>query len=548
MATGYGGLTPRYRIPYITFGDVVSQASEQIAALTIENQLRGLIAGHSGGNGVIRTGNFSVSFVSGNSTATLQIPASNVPSIEGFIDQIYVRSFSTLQWTGLPDNSVLYLYVELIESDTQSSRVRGDINVDWNDTGIVPDNAIVVAKVTTTLIDATIDDNPPERINLNTVATHAANGVNPHGNILLQDQIHVSGLTVIENANFNDLLVRGKLSVSGVTEFNDGLEVFGEARFNDGITTSGLSTFIGDAIFSGTATFSESAVFEEIIATSGIESYGSLVMHGDILMPSGALVDGRDLSADGLSLDSHVADITGNPHNVTIEQISGVSIFGGPDSELLGHLPVRSGVAIDGVDLSTLKFLIDGSNADPVYAGPIRIRDGHTHNMSGIAINFIGLAPEYIGSVLSGTGTGYLDTRRYEDSNVYRWRSDPEGVTSGAENQVSIWTELGVPGDFDWLSGIELTLATPSATANHKIDIDVFDTNGSSISLSDSQGLQSTGSNLETKTVGVDSPLTPIFVPGSFFSVQTTIHGVSGADVFLGDLKMTYRTIFPGAI
>jgi hypothetical protein len=546
MSTGYGGITPRYQIPYITAGDVVDSASEALAANTIENQLIGLISAHSGGNGVISTGSFNGIFSAGNSRVIL----SGAPAFSGFISQIYTRSFSSLTWEGLPDSTVAYLYVQLVETDTQSSRVRGDVITGWNDTGVIPDNAVLVAKATTTGLAITVDSDPPDRINLYTVATHAANSVNPHGTTLQQDQIVVSGVQVLGDLTAANIQLAGDLIVSGTVVFANGLQSYGDAQFNNGIFVSGLSTFVGDAVFSGSAIFEGKAQFNEIVATSGITNYGTLQQHGNIEMAIGSLVDGRDISTDGVNLDQHIANITGNPHDVTIQQISGVSIYGGETSKLLGNLPVASGITVDGVDLSETAFLVDGSNADPFWQGGTLIRQGHTHNMSGIGYQYLDFAPEYVGTCLSGAGYGFLDVRRelnFEGNyqNAYRWRPDPVGVTSGARNSVGIWLEFMIPADMAWISGVELQVYTPVSNSQRFVNVDVYDTNGVTVPLVDNHNLQD-GIVLTNKVMGiVNAPAAATWDKGKFASALIEINGQSGLNVFIGRLKMTYRTVWP---
>lgn len=545
----YGGRTPRYDIPYIIVGDVIDAASEETAARTIENQLRGLINAHSGGNGVFKLGNFSSTFSAGNSTVQLAPPASDQPSLEGFISQIFVRVFSTIQWTGLPDNSVLYLYAQVVETDTQSSRFKGDIQAVYNDTGITPDDAILIAKVTTTGVSITVDTDPPGRINLKTVATHAAQNVNPHGATLYQDNIITSGLSVLDTLEAEQVRVNGNITIGGTAEFLNGLEVHGTVNFNDQVTTSGIAQFLGDALFSGTVKVQGVAQFQNIVATSGIENRGVLVQRNDIRMTSGALVDGRDLSEDGVRLNNHIADIGGNPHGVTIAQLSGVSIFGGDASTLVGHLPFESGVTVDGIDPSELQFLLDGSNADAVYAGNTLIRKGHTHDMSGVAIDYYLESPEYSGTVISGTGIGLLDVRREADNNgdfrnVYRWRPDPMGLTSGAVQRVANWTQIGVRGNQNYLSGIEVWLGTPGLGANQQVNVRLYDSDFNEVTLQNNIGLQS--QEITKHEIGIIDFATAVYRKGEFFTLLTEMSATSGADVYLGDINIPYRTVFPG--
>ncbi len=542
----YGFRTPRYFIPVIQLGDIIDPAEERIAALTLENQLIGLIAAHSGGDGVFSTGTMSGTFISGASRVTVA-PDVNGTSLLAFIRQIFVRSIDTLVFDNIPDNTTDgLLTVRLIETATESSRIKGNIRLELITTGVIPDDGIVIARVTTTGAAITVDTDPIERININTVAQHAGQTNNPHTNPLRQDEIHTSGLKV-----FGDMLVSGDIIINQTLRvlqellFTQGVQVFGEARFEDSIMSSGLVTHLGSALFSGLARFFGQTIYNNMVVLSGLENKGDILMFGDINMASGRLVDGADVSVDHEKLIDHIND-TNNPHGLTIEQLSGLSIFGGT---LLGDLDVASGVTIDGMDLSELLFLINGSNADPIGAFKL----GHTHNMSGLPLNRIVSMPEYEGAIFSGIGRGIMAAIRDNAfrSNIYRWTGVAgSGLPAVTSPQIyAIIQDLGIPGDFKLPSGLTVTMrseTTIDSVSESQIDsIEVFDTAGAAVAIVDNTSLRSV--SYSDKAIGFVDPSVNTWEQGNFMTIQYNLKSVSGVPLSLGRSDLVYETVFPQA-
>ena len=537
----YGFKTPNFNIPVITLGDIVDPAEERLAALTIEQQLSGLIGAHSGGDGIFSVGEIEATFIAGASRVSIE-PTFKGTSVQSFIRQVFVRSTDTLVFDGIPDSTTVFLIVRLIESTDSSSRVQGDVVVEFNDSGIIPDDGLLIATATTTGASISIDEDPPGRVAVPTVASHAATADNPHENPFHQDQIITSGMSVFGDANVaGNLTVEQLLRVLGQLVFDDGLEVFGEIAFRDRQIVSGIATFLGSFLAHSGAEIQGLSVFREMVVTSGIINRGNLEMFGNIIMVSGATVDGRNVKADAELLGTHINDLS-NPHEVTLSVLSGLSLFGGT---MLGNLDAMSGITFDGMDLSELRFLIDGSNADPVKIGGSLVKLGHTHNMSGIDVNHRGFSPEFDGAVFSGTGRGVISTHRdlVDKKNFYRWTGVDASDPLTAIQEKAIAQEVGLPGDFDLPSGLTVCFRGSGSDTLLR-SVEVLDTDGDVVSLKDSGNLVS-DSAFKDQVIGFIDPSSNTWVKGRFMTIIYNLASVSGTPIDLGRVNLAYRTVFP---
>ena len=111
---------------------------------------------------------------------------------------------------------------------------------------------------------------------------------------------------------------------------------------------------------------------------------GPLTVGGNLVV-SGT-VDGRDVSADGEKLDSHIGIISGNPHGTTADQVGALPLAGGTIS---GNLVVTG--TVDERDVSA-----DGQKLD----SHIGITSGNPHGTTAAQVKALALA--------GGTLTGNL--------------------------------------------------------------------------------------------------------------------------------------------
>lgn len=477
----YGFKTPKYFFPAPIVGNTLDDTDEARLASAIENNLYGGIIGHSGGHGIINLGNVTTSFLSGIGTVTVY-ENKPIPAIEGFINQIYFGTNNTFSWD-VPESSINYLFVQLIESPPFSTRVNGSFLITSNTTGVIPDDGLLVAIANVNTSGINLDLNPPGQIRLLTVAQHMAINVDPHTPLLRQTNLITSGLEVRGNLQTEDLFITHNLIVSGTAVF--GSAIVSGLTVQNFLEVNGAATFHGPVTFLGPLAFGD-ATFNSINVNSGLVVSGTSTFVGPI-------------------------DIQGG-------------------GSLEGNIQVASGITIDGIDLSSLRFLINGSNADPNPP----TQQGHFHLLSGIAPKLLGYAPEYSGAVISGIGTGTLFSETSTLNNLYRWHPEALG-----NQPVALILRVGVPADFHSFSTSGLTIfnQVDSLISGNVIALSMRDTNNNNVTLSPFS-LQNT-TLTETQVTGFNG----VFTRGQYFTLAITPSMDSGIDARIGELTFKYNPL-----
>lgn len=205
------------------------------------------------------------------------------------------------------------------------------------------------------------------------------------------------------------------------------------------------------------------------------------------------------------------------------------SIFRGPvtiqsGGILKNNLQVSSGITIDGIDVSTLKFLTDGSEADNTSGLTL----GHTHSISQTVKNMF-FSPEFSGAVESGIQLGRLDPS-YDGRNFYRWNSiDQQAV-------VSLSVKRTVPSDFLTFSGITVLTRTSAGLSN---------TSGIGFTLTDSVGnsvnrrfIKRPDNNFTLTRLASGIPGN--FIRGQYFGMKFDFYGELGQTVDLSEINAAY--------
>jgi hypothetical protein len=145
-------------------GEQSSGTGNRRAALIVDSQLQG-VARLIGSTGILSEGAYAGIFTAGNlSVVNLTATAQNF-AFEAYVDGEYVAQNTTLQWPGLPDNSVIYLYGQtqennLYQSSEFSSLAYKQVAPIFTTNGLTPPNAILVAIVTTTGSSISINTGP----------------------------------------------------------------------------------------------------------------------------------------------------------------------------------------------------------------------------------------------------------------------------------------------------------------------------------------------------------------------------------------------------
>lgn len=513
----YGGKTPHYRIPFLLFGDILDPDDEERICRTIDNQLFGSIRAHSGGNGIIRLGNFQSVAAEGGGTfkATLD-ELTTEPALEAFINQIYVASNNAVEWTELNNGQTYFLFARLVEVGSSSSRQNADLVTFASTESTPPGDGVLVMKVTINEPGAsTFDLSPPEQLLVPELQAHISDNQDPHSQFLMQTNLVTSGLEVLDKLTFDtlqvvNLQISGEALLSGLTEIFGNLVISGETIISGDIQF--LDAFIQDAtIVSGTFGF--------LGVASGMDVFAAAVFRDDVTMSGNTRIDGRNVSVDGATLDAHLVDFD-NPHQVDAADIGALSVSGGT---LLGNLDVLSGVAIDGVNVAQLPFLFSGINVDFL----------HTHAPNALIplTRQIGRAPRYCDTVESGIHDGELNLIVDLGRNAYQW--SPE-QNLGIRRLV---TQQLVPTDMRDMNSILLTNRVDIVAAGNQLSLEMLDTDNNAVSLTGGGALQNATYTQDTITASGGQ-----FTPGEFFTLSVDLQVNSGVSAYAADEILVYNT------
>lgn len=204
----------------------------------------------------------------------------------------------------------------------------------------------------------------------------------------------------------------------------------------------------GPAGVFGPASSTDNAITRWDGASGGLvqDSLSSVDDAGNISVPASATVDGRDVSADGATLDSHIADLA-NPHLVTRAQI-GAGDVNGPASSLNRSIAVFDN--INGTLLEDTLPTIDGSGNISMPA--LATVDGRDLSVDGAKLDTIEANAKddqtiTAGAGLTGGGVGdvTLDADFGSSAGQITEGNDPR-VPAQAENDALQGTN-GVPSN-----------------------------------------------------------------------------------------------------
>ncbi len=175
------------------------------------------------------------------------------------------------------------------------------------------------------------------------------------------DKLHVVG----------DALLNGRLEVTGISTFQDDVEIRGALTYNSlsGIATAfdlqvaNNLTVNSDAIFEGTVNFPSAANFN---TTSGVSTFNDLNVNGSLGL---AQTDFNLNTSLGLSTFANVNILETltltNPLNSNISVVTGVSTF--VDINVLGFATVGGGLTVSGMS-TFLGGLAVGTGITPFIA------------------------------------------------------------------------------------------------------------------------------------------------------------------------------------
>ena len=516
----YGYQTKRYLIPAVKSGDVIDGAEERRAANIIDNQLYGAIRVHCYGHGIIDDGIYEGTFSTNNSTVTIRENKPH-PTLEGFVNQIYFYSVSAIEVTGLLDNTTYYLYVEPIsavdETETLSTYQYGNFNVIAYSTEREQDSRLLIAVVTTTGAAISIDSVPSEKIRIPRLIDHIAINVDPHTSILYQTEL------IAGQATLSGIGAFGSITASGVTAdlINVKTLIVTNEIVNHGLLVqSGLQVVNGIGEFSSGLIASTLDVSGNMNITGGLNVDGESVIMGSLDLSSGVFVNGRNIDADYNAFTGHLTNYS-NPHH---DHASGIGALMKAGDTLYGPLTVSSGVTIDGIDLSTMHPLFNGSELTDVW---------HSHQYAS-GLRTLTEYPSFSNSVTSGLYASSVEII-YDGTNILY------GLTGdAADSRASIVVRNIIPTGFvQWASPF-LYVKHVEETADitdGSITAHLFDTGNSEIILTDAQKYSSGLIASSFAISGIDSGTWTI---GDAYTLIFDLKTDSGLTTSLGEYSVKY--------
>jgi len=547
QCTRYLAKTRVYDLPIlsglgVTGGPLfLAEICEQRLADVVENQLKGAIDAH--GKGIFEIGEFSTDD---------DAKEVRLSEFRGVVESVFIENFADVDvvWTGIDLTKDQFLFIGLVETgdggrdDYVSSRQFGEFTTRVGDTSVPGQKEIVIAKRPAGL-GASIDTNIPNRLGFKTVIEHEFDD-SPHGGLWIQTDAVVSGITVREEL---DVIEHATIGISGVFDTVD--RPPGKFIPNDDvIVNSGLTAekilMDSDAIFESLSQFKNKLLIEElIIVESGIDVFGKTRVHDHWEFNDQRSVSGvgiRTVSGDafgtlagngeefkvfdpsdyGSNLDDHLSAI--NPHRLTASGIlpfsvipNVLSIFG---DTMKGNLEVDSGIAVDGIDFSTLKPLIDGSNAD----------DLHKHLLLQES-EFQFLSPEYPNSITSGVQPGWLESTFDESEN--RTQQSWFALQNLARSKIVIRPH--VPIGYKEISSVEAYSRVSSGASDTNVNVKIFDTGGDEVG----EAHQIRNFVLDRTVI---SGIQGTFTEKEPYKIEVDLLSELGIGAHISDIIVTWRT------
>ena len=456
----YSSRTSKYNIPVPRTGDIIESTEEKRIAEIIEHQLIGAITAHSGGSGVIAEGTYVATFVSDNSTVTLSTNAQTSYSLESFIDKVYQRTNKTLIWDALTNNDTHYLFAILIEDPDNGLSSR-----QFGDVKAISNTSGSIPANGILLAVVTITGSSIS-LNITPTTKKYIYTVAEHMSIsnnphgtLLQQNVILSSGIVV-NDLYAQLVEVNQIIASGIQLYNTDLGI------------AGTLNVTGEGTFSGTL-FARAGMFVK-----------------ELLQAKNAIA-------------------------------SGLVVIG--ESTFHNNVYIMSGSTFDGIDPGSLRFLLDGSNAD---WDPIDLIQGHRHSsfveISGTTVGLIPFAPVYHMKTDSGQ---VLPTQYYDpttESNLEKV------VIDGADQEISQMKifRIPVPDDFISFSGINIRHAE-DIDGLTKVNLQLLDTSGEIIDLYPNQ-IFKPSATLEYEKVFPVEQIYNVIDPGQFLTFTYDYRVASG--------------------
>ncbi|KKW42082.1 hypothetical protein A2454_00960 [Candidatus Peribacteria bacterium RIFOXYC2_FULL_55_14] len=155
--------------------------------------------------------------------------------------------------------------------------------------------------------------------------------------------------------------------------------------------------------------------------------------------------------------------------------------------------------------------------------------------------------PQYANAALQGDATNNVgqlsvDHDEISKNNYYRWTS-----TVSTLQDYDVIVRVTLPPDFkQWTADpLSVTYRSTSAdSAENKLDVSVFDTNGTPVVLS---GATTDLAGTSWATTNVDFLGSPVWTAGNEYLIKFKMYARGNAQMHLGALKLQYREFLSGA-
>ena len=308
-------------------------------------------------------------------------------------------------------------------------------------------------------------------------------------------------------------------------------------------------------------------VASQAMVRSGVrkatEIFGDITVSGLLSLKGNQFqIDRVRPARTGQLLDSHIDDQT-NPHQITPVRLSGLGQYGigdpnqwavdpytpPPDSlywRLQADLEVDSGISIDGVDVSELSRMMNGSviDSDVTVVSGLLSRPGnptqnrHEHLMLPLQGTVVGTAPEYQNVCVSGLSPGTFETHREFGHNWYDW------YTHAKEEDVLLYASLPAPVGRDRMSQLSVMAYADFANSGEaRFQVQVRDTDGVVVGSVPKQWYTPAEEKPEMFVFsggGIGSDLGGTFEGGKFFDVLIRMRSASGVGIHVGPLAARF--------
>ena len=345
--------------------------------------------------------------------------------------------------------------------------------------------------------------------NLTSAGTQTILGGTQYDGQMLIDFTDPEALLVRKNADGGDILI--------IDTTNSQVEIYNQLGI--GMTPSaGVELDVtGDADISATLKVGTGDAFQ-VADTGAVTSVGLNAGSGNVYTSGNIYTTGSGsmTSANGLTVSGGNISIT-TTGTITQTQNAQVSFA--------GNVNATNGLDVTNADLTVggTKFTVSQATGDTVIAGTLR------------SLASIGLIPEYDNAAPQGDGTdnfGTLSLKYASAHNYYEWTTS-EPTTQDYDIVVRYRLPDGF-SSFDAAAPIKLWNMVSSTPGSTAIDVTMYDTTGSAVTLNNGATLQNTSWTETTITMTG----TPTFTAGGYVTIIIKMSADQGKVADVGELTL----------